>query len=241
MNKLYDALVSDVLEAIVVDRVANKTYFFGLTTSNEITQSVETEKLKAGIGNNTWAIMKNSKDMNVSVAYAAASDELMMLQTGGAFQARTVQVAVKETVVYEAAGATIEGTPKVSTVTVIDPATGEAFVGEFATGKVTVAVTPPVTGTLVHVIYEKELASQEILVFDGEEFPKNVELHLHGIAKKDGVVVADFYYVFFNAGITGNFTKSFANGAPDPETIEFELATKAGTSEYGFYTVVERA
>lgn len=241
MNKLYDALVSDVLEAIVIDRDADKTYFFGLTTSNEITQSVEIEKLKAGIGNNTWAVMKNSKDMSVSVAYAAASDELMMLQTGGAFQNRTVLVAVKETVTYEADGATIVGTPKSTDVTVIDPATGEAYEGTFATAKVTVATTPPATGTLVHVIYEKELTSQEVLVFDGEEFPKNVELHLHGIAKKDGVVVADFYYVFFNAGVTGNFTKGFANGAPDPETIEFELATKAGTSEYGFYTVVPRA
>lgn len=241
MNKLYDALVSDVLEAIVIDREANKTYFFGLTTSNEITQSVETEKLKAGIGNNTWAIMKNTKDMNVSVAYAAASDDLMMLQTGGAFENKTVLVAVKETVEYEAAGATITGTPKGISVTVVDPVLGETFEGEFATGKVTVATTPPATGTMVHVIYEKELTSQEVLTFRGDEFPKNVELHLHGIAKKDGVVVADIYYVFFNAGITGNFTKSFQNGAPDPETVEFELATKTGTSDYGFYTVVARA
>lgn len=241
MEKLYDALVSDVLEAIVVDRDANKTYFFGLTTSNEISQTVETEKLKAGIGNNTWAVMKNSKDMNVSVAYAAASDDLMMLQTGSKFASRTVQVAVKETVEYKTGGATIVGTPKSTSVTVINAETGVSQVGTFATGKVTVATTPPANGTLVHVIYEKELASQDVLVFDSTEFPKNVELHLHGIAKKDGIVVADFYYVFFNAGITGNFTKSFANGAPDPETIEFELATKAGTSEYGFYTVVPRA
>ena len=62
MAKLYDALVSDVLEAIVIDRALDKKYFFGLTTSNEISQSVETEKLKAGIGNNTWAVMKNTKD-----------------------------------------------------------------------------------------------------------------------------------------------------------------------------------
>lgn len=243
MFKLYDALVSDVLEAIVIDRTGTtpKTYFFGLTTSNEISQSVETEKLKAGIGNNTWAIMKNSKDMSVSVAYAAASDDLMMLQTGGAYAQRSVDVAVKETVVYAADGATITGTPKGTSVTVVDPKTGVSYEGTFATGKVTVATTPPADGTTVHVIYEKVLSTQDILVFDGEEFPKNVELHLHGIAKKDGVVVADVYYVFFNAGITGNFTKSFANGAPDPETVEFELATKAGTSEYGFYTVVERA
>lgn len=239
--KLFDALVSDVLEAIVIDRTANKTYFFGLTTSNEITQSVETEKLKAGIGNNTWAILKNSKDMNVSVAYAAASDDLMMLQTGGAFANKTVIVAMKETVTYEAAGATITGTPKGTAVTVINAVTGASYAGTYATGKVTVATTPPANGTLVHVIYDKELTSQEVLTFKGDEFPKNVELHLHGIAKKDGVVVADIYYVFFNAAIAGNFTKSFQNGAPDPETVEFELAAKAGTSEYGFYTVVARA
>ena len=241
--KINDALVSDVLEAIIIDRTGAtpEPYFFGLTTADEISQTVETEKLKAGIGNGVWAVMKNSKDMNVSVTYAASNDDLFAFQTGGDFEDKTILLAVKESGVYEAAGVTITGTPKNTSVTVIDAATGERFTGTFATGKVTVATTPPATGTQVYVVYDKELATQSILPFRSDEFPKNVELHLHGIAKKDGVIVADIYYVFFNAGITGNFTRGFQNGAPDGEAIEFELASKAGTTDYGFYTVVERA
>lgn len=242
--KLNNATVSDVLEVIAIDRsipASPKTYFFGLTTSNEIAQTVETEKLRAGIGNNVFDILKTSKDMTLSVAYAAASDDLMMLQSGGAFESKTVSISVKETGAYvTATGIAITGTPVGTAVTVIDATTGVSMVGAFATGKVTVATTPPANGTICHVIYEKSLVAQEVLTFNGDKFPGNLELHLHGIAKKNSVIIADIYYMFYNAAVTGNFTKSFKNGAPDPETIEFELASKTGTTDYGFYTVVPR-
>ena len=243
--KLNNATVSDVLEVIAIDRsipASPKTYFFGLTTSNEIAQTVETEKLRAGLGNTVFDTLKTSKDMTLTVAYGAASDDLMMLQTGGAFVNKDVSITVKETAQYvTATGLTITGTPVGTSVIVINATTGENLRGTFALGKVTVATTPPADGTVCHVVYEKALTEQEVLMFKGDQFPSNLELHLHGIAKKNSVIVADLYYVFYNAAITGNFTRSFQNGAPDPETIEFEIAAKDGTSDYGFYTVVARA
>ena len=241
---MYDALVSDVLEVIAIDKsdvAAPKSYFFGLTTGNEIGQSIETEQLKAGIGDVTWAVLKGSKQMTVSAQYAAFNDYLTMLQVGSDFEVATsVNVAVKETADYEATGISITGTPVGTAVTVLNNVTGETLEGTFATGKVTTdpAVT---TGTSCTVIYEKALTSQSILPFKADALPKNFELHLHGIAKQDGVVVADIYYVFYNASLSGNFTKSFQNGAPDGEGAEFDIAARKGTTDYGFYTAVARA
>jgi len=241
---MYDALVSDVLEVIAIDKSvpeAPKSYFFGLTTGNEIGQSIETEQLKAGIGDVTWAVLKGSKQMTVSAQYAAFNDYLTMLQVGSDFETKTVNVAVKETADYETTvGITITGTPVGTAVTVLNNVTGETLAGTFATGKVT--TTPAVTaGTSCTVIYEKALATQSILPFKADALPKNFELHLHGIAKQDGVVVADIYYVFYNASLSGNFTKSFQNGAPDGEGAEFDIAARKGTTDYGFYTAVARA
>lgn len=239
---LDNVIVKDVLEAFIVDDVNNKTYFFGATTESNINQTIEQEKLKAGIGNKVKAILQSSKEVTFKIQNLFHSDNFLALQSGSTFTTASRDLMRRETkVAADNAGSievTISGTPKNDEVTVLDKNNKE-YSATYSSG--TVTITNGVAGETYTVVYLETTADVNVLDFNADKFPSVVHVQLHGIAYDPDTnqIVADIYYDFKKAQPDGSVDRTYSAGSNTNDVINFSTIEDEN-GNYGEYYVVPR-
>lgn len=235
-------MVKDVCEVFLKDKLNGNVYFLGLTTSSEVTQSLNSEILRAGIGNGVVATLYSDKTIGFNVSTIFHSDDLISMQMGKKFNTGTVTVFEKESVTCTTEGElTIKGTPKTGgKVSVIDKHSEELAEATFASNKVTVAGAT--VGSVYTVIYPKELTTAKLLTID-DSVPTAYETQLHtiGYDPDTNVVLSDIYWIFDNAVPDGALSQSYSAGANTPMSINFSVKKNVGSESYGKYAVAKRA
>lgn len=239
---MNNVVVHDVCEVIAIDEINDKTYFIGLTSTNNVNQTVESTPIRGGIGNKRVTTINSSKDVNFEVTTTLHNDDVYALQSGGLFSDEVINVLKSETKqAVDNAGSievTIDGTP-IGEVTVIDKY-GKELTGTFATGKVT--ITGGQAGQFYTVIYEEAQPTASVLDLNVEEFPKPHKVQLHTIAYDPDTeeVVADLYWIFDKARPDGNLSAAYSAGENQSDTITFNCEVPTGSKSYGKYVVVPK-
>ena len=80
-------LIHDVLEAFL--KCGEELYFFGMTTGGNINKSVNQEKIYAGIGNKTVAVVQTQNEMDFTITTGLHYNEVYEIQSGQKFTATT--------------------------------------------------------------------------------------------------------------------------------------------------------
>lgn len=241
--------VQDVLEAYIL--VDGFMRFIGCTSTAEITQSVESEDIRCGIGNKLRTRLFSSKDISVNVETGLYSEHFIEYQSGDNFQyGQTVSVPKNEVKTAVDNGGNIEvtitGTPVGGTVYVQD-ANGRKYLGAFATGTVTITADAggenitPVAGAKYTVSYLESETTADVLDLGADKFPKAVDLYLHGVQyeTETDTIVADQYWHFPVASPDGNLSLAQALATNTTTAIEFR-ALDDGAGSYGSYITVDR-
>lgn len=233
-------LVQDVCEVYLKDLSdTSKVYFFGLTSQAEITQQIQQDVIRGGIGNGVIGVMQSNKELTFKVTTLLHNEDVSAIQSGSAFGASTTFTVQKtESGVLTSGKITITGTPIGTNVLVYD-GLGKKLEGTYATGDVT--VTGGTEGESYTVVYSTSVTG-EALSLDSKKFPKNYYVELHTIAynPNSNEVVADLYYVFNKALPNGGLSQQFQAGQSVTDEVEFTCGLLTGSTEYGKYIVVPR-
>ncbi len=239
---MNNIVVHDACEVLIVDEKNDKTYFLGITSTNNVNQTVESTPIRGGIGNKRVTTINNSKDINFEITTTLHNDDVYALQSGGLFNDEAINVLRSETkqAINDGFSAvvSIDGTP-IGEVTVIDKY-GKEQSGTFDAGEVTIENGK--AGEFYTVIYEEAQPTASVLDLNVEEFPKPHKVQLHTIAYDPDTeeVVADLYWIFDKARPDGNLTATYTAGENQQDTINFVCETPIGSTSYGKYVVVPR-
>lgn len=236
---MNNILIQDVAEVYIKDSVTSDAYFFGITTKNDITQTVKQEVLRAGVGNSVVGVLQSDKEINFSVSTLLHNDDIFAIQSGKKFASGTYTVQMSEQAKLTSGKLTITGTPKGTSAIAID-STGKQTTGTIATGQV--SITGGTEGAIYTVIYPSEVTG-DILSLDSKSFPKNyyVEMHTIGYSVETNQVVADIYWVFDKALPDGGLQAAYEAAKNNGNEIKFTAQVPVGATEYGRYIVIKRS
>lgn len=236
-------LIHDVCEVIAIDEENDKTYFFGLTATNGVNQTIDTTPINGGIGNKRIASINSNKNISIDVTTAIHDDNIYAIQSGGLFSDGAITVLRSETKQAEDDEGTIsveiDGTP-LDTVTVLDK-NGKEVAGTFSTG--TITITSGTAGQYYTVIYEEVQSTASLLDLNAEEFPKPHKLQLHtiGYDPDSEQIIADIYWIFSKAKADGNLNATYNAGENQQDSLKLNCEVPIGATSYGSYVVVPRA
>lgn len=240
----YDNLiVKDTLEAYVIDDTNSATYFFGATEESNIKQTIDQQKLTAGIGNKVKALLQSSKQVEFSIKNLFHSDSFLAIQTGSTFTTASKDLMKKEVKTAVDNLGSIEviitGTPKDDEVTVLDKY-NTSYTASYAAG--TVTITGGVEGTSYTVVYLETTADVNVLDLNAEKYPTTKHVQLHGIAydPDTNAILADIYYDFNEAVPDGNVDRNYAKGSNISDVINFSTQ-EDDNGNYGEYYIVPRS
>lgn len=79
-------IVHDTLEAFVKDEENSKEYFFGLTTSANISKNLSQELLRGGIHNKVFGVLTSDDGMTFSITTGLHYKDIYEIQTGNKFE-----------------------------------------------------------------------------------------------------------------------------------------------------------
>jgi hypothetical protein len=235
---MNNILIQDVAEVYIKDANSSDAYFFGLTTKNDVAQTVKQDALRAGIGNGIVAMLQSDKEVNFSVTTLLQNDDIFAIQSGKKFTNGTYTVQKTEQAKLTSGKLTITGTAKGTSALVVD-ALGKQIAGTIATNQVT--ITGGVEGATYTVIYPSDVTG-DILSLDSKAFPKNyyVEMHTIGYNVETNEVACDVYWIFNKALPDGGLQAAYEAAKGNGNDIKFTAQLNIGSNEYGKYIVVPR-
>lgn len=245
-------LVQDVCEVYLKELgvTTPKEYFYGLTTSSAVNQSVNQEMLRAGIGNGVVGVIQSEKEITFSVATLFHNDSLFEVQNGDAFASGDITV-VDSIKGVGATTTTITLSEKVQTGTVgkisILKADGSklALAGDATLSAVDNTVTATGATFVVgerYTVLIPRTTTGNILTLQSDKFPKNYQVQLHTIAYDvdKNTVVADIYWIFSKALPNGALSGNYEAGSNAGNEVEFTAMLPVGSKVYGQYVVIPR-
>ena len=234
--------VHDVFEVFVND--GTRDYFYGCVTGTGLEKTVDSELLRCGIGNKVRAKQFNSQDYKVNVTPLFHNDNIIAMQTGGAFVAGTKTlkrsfgaVAVDNLGDIEIDMTSAGGTPVGDAVVVLDKY-NTVFVGTYVADVVT--ITGGVAGDFYTILWD-EVLTGEALDLGGAVFPENVHLTLKGLGydPDTNAEKLNIYWDFPIASPDGNLSQAYEVGTNSPTNIAFDILSNGVTGSYGTYFVEE--
>lgn len=89
MNTMKKYIVHDVLEAFIIDKETDESYFFGWTTEGNVSRTINQEPIRAGIYNKVVGVIQTDEGMEFSVTTGVHYQEAMELQMNSKFESVT--------------------------------------------------------------------------------------------------------------------------------------------------------
>lgn len=240
----------DVFEAVIIERDSAGAIVdakvLGYTSETSFNHSIESEDLRAGIGNKFFARLFKSKGVSFTITNEIGSDSMLEMSTGGKFKPLTESLASVETAIVELSGGKgvikLENLPSseselVGTPRILDR-NNQPVNGTFTFSTKTIQLEgTDLVGQEVKVVYFVKKTELDGLAISASSFPTAREIHLRSIVYDyDNNVVANVYYVIKRAIPNGNLDRSHAKGANISNQITFDCLEDS-KGNYCYYFV----
>lgn len=239
------ALINDTADVVFKRKSDNKVIFTAEAQLASISQQIQEEKLKGGIGNKTIALLRSDKEITLKVKNALFDLDWLSMTQGVAVQASgTATVYAKEdNLAVSGSGsltATMTGTPVGTAVTIIN-AKGDTQSTTVAVKAITVPNGFAVAGDKISVLYQTSVTGN-VLSLDSKKFSEQyyVEYHTIEYDPSTNTVSADLYIQFDSVLPSGQFDLQFENGNALSPELDFTVLTPASASEMGRVIEVKR-
>lgn len=221
MTKTNDLIIQDVANMVIRDKASGKVMANTKLQMSSLEGTVNTEDLRAGIGNKKIYKMKSEKDLTVTTRSAIFDPEMLSLTQGVDIVSNKEVVVTRIETICKAKGiteVTLKNTPD-GDVTI----NGETFTVALQVVSL-VGKQDLIDAEEVTVIYEETVTGDSI-EFNAEKFSKNVSLELHTIAYdlKTNEVDSDLYFIFPKASISDEFSLSFEAGSVITPELTFDI------------------
>lgn len=238
---MSDYIVQDVCEVIITDVVSGKVAFLGNTKASGITQQINEEKIRAGIGNGVIFLLRSDKEIDINVTSATFNKETLAMTQGVAVDPNGKLAVTKNKYLT-----VVEGDNSELQVTIPDAPTGlvEAILEDLDESQESVAVTTGVItiptgavakkGDKVQVFYKEEIKGN-VIDFDAAKFSSKYKVELRTIAYDldTAKVISNIYFVFPETIPSGEFSLDFSAGEVINPEIKFSAVTPKGESSMG--------
>ncbi|MED3562249.1 hypothetical protein [Bacillus xiapuensis] len=239
-------LINDTADVVFKRKSDGHLIFTAEAQLASISQQIQEDKLKGGIGNKTISLLRSDKEISLKVKNALFDLDWLSMTQGVAVAEGTVNVYEREEnlAVTDNAGTlqvTITGTPVGTTVSVIN-AKGESEQATVATKVVTVPTGHAAKGEKVAVVYQKSVTGN-IVSLDSKKFSEQYAVEYHTIEydPATNLVIADLYVQFDSVLPSGSFDLSFENGNALSPELDFTALTSTANSEIGRVIEVPRS
>ncbi len=231
--------IQDTADVTLKRKSDGFTIATGTTQSASISQTVEEEAIKGGIGNGTLYTIKSGKEIEISVTDATFSTNWLAATQGvKVLEDQTVKVLQTDRVEVEAGGKVTLKDSAYSGSVVVSDKEGKNFTGEATAGELTVPDLE--VGSTVAAVYEKDVTGQTIPMRSDKFAEKyKAQLFTYAYDMETEAIVKDVYILFENVTPSSEFEMGFeAGSAFTPEmTLKASLDTK--TREMGNFVFVD--
>lgn len=214
-----------------------------------VTQSIQEEKVKGGIGNKDIAILRSEKEVSLKVRSAMFDSDWLEMVSGTTYSQETHTIHKKEEGLVVAKKLSnfevkIKGTPKPTGKVYVFDSKGVQQVlnaSDIVAGVIIVTIPNIKEGSIVTALYELEATGQSLTI-DATKFPSKFRVEYHTIEydADTNEVVNDLYWIFNGATPAGNFDYSFESGSAITPEIDFTALAPIGSNEIGKVVQVPR-
>lgn len=235
-------IVQDVAEVLVTNLDTGKIVMVGEAQITGISQAINEEKIKGGIGNKTIFLLRSDKEIDLAITSATFDSEFFAMTQGVSIDdagTATITRAVTGKVVDNAGvlEVTIPNAPVgLTTAIFVDKDDTQEQVA-VATGKATIpALSEAVAGDTVQLFY-KEVITGRSVELNSSKFASKFRVEYRTISYDvtDATVHADIYYIFEECIPSGAFDISLSNGSVYTPEINFSVTNPIGSDVMGQY------
>jgi glucose dehydrogenase len=235
-------IVNDVCDVVFKRLSDGKIAFTAEAQLSSVSQKITENKIKAGIGNKTIAVLRSDKEIELNVRNGIFTTEFLEMSSGLTFNTETNTIWKKEEgLVSDGSSVTITGTPKVGGKIKVIGSDGATVDGTYATGEVT--FTGGVADKRYTVIYEFDATNSNALKLTSDSFSQNYQVEYSTVVydPETNEILSDLYLVFNSATPAGDWNLSFENGKPLSQELKFTCLSPIGSNEIGKIIEVKRA
>jgi len=235
-------IISDVCDCLLRRISDDKIVFTGEAQMSSFSQKVNAQDIRGGIGSKLLSIVKNEKDVELTVRNAVFDSDYLELVSGTSWSSATSTVFKKEENLLSSNGTTVTiiGTPKTGGIIKVIAADGTQYAGTYLTGTVTFA--GGTSGAYYTCLYQADVTGNTLSI-DSAKFSeayyceyRTIEYNIETNAIKN-----DIYFVFNKTLPDDNFDLSFENGNPIAPEIKLRALVASGSSVIGKVIEVPRS
>jgi len=236
-------IIQDVADCTFKRISDNKIVFTAEAQLSSISQKVNSQEVRGGIGSRLIAILKSEKSIDLTVKNAVFDSDYLEMLSGTSFASATNTVFTKEENLLSSNGTTvtITGTPSASGAIIkVIAADGTQYTGAFATG--TVTFTGGTAGAYYTCLYQTDVTGNTLSI-KVDKFSEKYYCEFRTIEYniETNAIENDLYWVFNSVLPDDNFDVSFENGKPITPEVKLKVLTPPNSNVIGKVIEVPRS
>lgn len=240
-------VVNDTANVVFTRKSDGQVIFTGETQLASISQSVQEEEVRGGIGNAVLAVIRSEKSIELTVRNALVDSRWLAMSQGVSFVSGSAVIfTTEESTITDNAGvleATITGTVSTGGKVSVESKEGEELESSYSGTGTTVTITDvdATAGDKVTVIYQTDVTG-DVLNIDAGSFSEaySVEYHTVEYSPETDTIVKDLYFKFENVTPSDNFDLSFESGTAITPELSFTAKKPIGSDTIGQIIEVAR-
>ncbi len=231
--------IKDVAEATLRRKKDDFVVVAGATQDSSISQSVEEEIIKGGIGNSPQYTIRSGKEMEITIKNALFDHQWLAASQGVKVEEGKVMVMHTEVVEVGEGGKISIKETSVTEATVVDTY-GKNLKATFSAGEATVTGLESQVGKDVSVVYDIEKTG-ETIAFRGDRFAEKFKLQLYTYAYDQATeaIAKEVYITFENVSPSSEFEISLSAGEAFTPEYTLKATQDPKTKEIGKFVLVD--
>ncbi|MBF0793424.1 hypothetical protein [Mammaliicoccus lentus] len=232
--------IKDVAEATLRRKKDDFVVVAGATQDSSISQSVEEEIIKGGIGNSPQYTIRSGKEMEITIKNALFDHQWLAASQGvKVVEGQKVMVMHTEVVEVGEGGKLTIKEKSITEATIVDTY-GKNLEATFASGEATVAGLDKQVGKDVSVVYDIEKTG-ETIAFRGDRFAEKFKLQLFTYAYDQATesIAKEVYITFENVSPSSEFEISLSAGEAFTPEYTLKATQDPKTKEIGKFILVD--
>lgn len=234
--------IQDTTDVLLTRKSDGYKIFTGSTQSVGVTQSVEEELVKGGIGNAPQYTIKASKELEITVKDALFDFNWLAATQGVKVKDdKSITIEMTEIVALGKSGE-VKIKDQTATAAVVIGADGANHKATFSKGTATVSGLADVKeGTNVTVIFDKTVEKGKTIAIRSDRFAEKYKAQLYTVAydKDTEKISKDVYGIFEYVTPSSEFDMSFEAGSAMSPEIKLRATADPKTKEIGKWVLVD--
>ncbi|MCQ9301348.1 hypothetical protein ACFDHY_07015 [Staphylococcus hyicus] len=227
--------IQDVADVLLTRKSDGFKIATGTAQSTSISQSVDEDQIKGGIGNRTLYTIKSNKELEIEVKDAVFNPQwLAAIQGVKVENDQTLKVEMVETVEIGAQGKITIQDSKFTGKGVFVDSKGDNHEADIKSGVVTIDKVKDQAGKEGQIVYEKERKGKSISI-RADRFAEKYKAQLNTIIyeAETEAIVEDLFVVFHNVTPSAEFELGIEAGEALAPEIKLVASADPKTKEIG--------